>query len=210
MSTIVCSHGFGVRADARGMFTELAAAFPNHTFITFDYNQVTDGGDLITAPLDVQAKLLQSKLDGQDDVILLAHSQGCIITGMVDLTHVRSVILLAPPVVMSMQHVIDKLSKRPGAEINPNGNSKLPRTDGTSTLISQDYLKSINDIDPPSLYRKVAVTRPTIIVRATEDKVLGLTNVNEVNEARLIDLESDHDFQGDARQLLIETLRPLL
>lgn len=207
MATIVFSHGFGVKADARGMFTQIADTFPQHNFVFFDYNKILENGDIEVAPLNVQAQILQEKLNQQnEEVVLIAHSQGSIITGMVELKNVRKVVLLAPPVVMSMQRVVDKLMKKPNAVIDLDGVSKLPRSDGTTTHISKEYIASIGGVNPLELYQSITNTVETVIVRCTDDEVLGLTNVNKVQNAKHIDVKSDHDFSGNARQELIAIL----
>lgn len=208
MATIVFSHGFGVKADARGMFTQIADTFPQHNFVFFDYNKILENGDIEVAPLNVQTQILQEKLNQQnEEVVLIAHSQGSIVTGMVELKNVRKVVLLAPPVVMSMRRVVDKLMNKPNAVIDLDGVSKLPRSDGTTTHISKEYIASIDGVNPLELYQSIANTVETVIVRCTEDEVLGLTNVNEVHSAKHIDVKSDHDFNGDARQELLAILK---
>lgn len=207
MATIVFSHGFGVKSDARGMFTQIADAFPQYNSVLFDYNTILENGDIEVAPLDLQAMILQQKVNEQPgDVIIIAHSQGCIIAGMIDLRNVKKVILLAPPVEMSMQRVIDKLMKKPGAEINLNGTSKLPRSDGTVTHISKEYVQSVSHVSPVDLYASIAQKTNATIVRCVDDEVLGLTNVNEVASAKHIDVSADHDFTGNARTVLLDVL----
>ena len=208
MSTILFSHGFGVKADSNGMFTQIAEAFPEHQFIMFDYNTDLGGGDIKVASLNEQAKKLQQKIDEQaDGLIIIAHSQGCVITGMVDLDTAKKVILLAPPVEMSPERLASKLLNRPGAVIDLDGTSKLPRTDGTTTFIGSDYIQSLTNVDPLSLYRKVANTVNTTIIRSLNDEVLGLTNVNTVANARHFDIEAGHNFTSEARRTLISLLK---
>lgn len=207
MTKIIFSHGFGVKADARGMFTEIAANFPEHLFEMFDYNRILENGDIEVASLREQAKKLQAILDKQKDkVILIAHSQGCITAGLVNPDNVKKVILLAPPEKMSMQRVMDKLMRKPGAEVNLDGMSRLPRSDGTTTLISREYIESVSHVNPMEIYQKLADTVPTIIVRCTNDEVLGLTEVNKINNATHRDLEADHDFTGASRARLLNVL----
>lgn len=76
MATIICSHGFAVRADSMGMFTDVAAAFPEHEFRMFDYYDIAPNGDQIVRSLDEQATLLQQQIDGVPGgkIILLCHS----------------------------------------------------------------------------------------------------------------------------------------
>lgn len=211
MPTIICSHGFGVAADARGMFPEIAEAFPSYDFMMFDYNTYDNDGNTIVAPLDSQAKILQKNIDNSENgSILLCHSQGSIIAGLVDLTRVSKVILVAPPVLMSMERIIEKMTKKPGGEVNLNGFSKLPRSDGTVTLLPSSYLESLKNRDPISVYSKIASKRPTVIIRALDDEVLGLTNVDEVDGAKIFDIQADHNFTGLSRQRLKSILKSVI
>ena len=207
MATIVFSHGFGVKSDARGMFTQIASAFPQHNSVLFDYNTVLENGDIEVAPLDLQAVTLQQYVNEQQgDVIIIAHSQGCIVAGLINLQNVKKVILLAPPVEMSMQRVVDKLMKKPGAEIDLGGISRLPRSDGTVTYISKEYIQSIGHVSPIDLYALIAQKTDTTILRCIDDEVLGLTNVNEVARAKHIDMSANHDFTDSARTDLLDFL----
>lgn len=58
--TVIYSHGFGVRKDDRGLFTDIAAALPNAQHIMFGYNQVDEAtNNLTVAPPDQQAQKLR-------------------------------------------------------------------------------------------------------------------------------------------------------
>ncbi len=209
---IVYSHGFGVKADARGMFTEIATAFPEYESVMFDYNEVLPNDDTIVAPIHEQARKLESIIDRTDanEIVLLCHSQGCIIAGLVDLSKVAKVILLAPPVVASMQHVIQKLSKKPGSAYLENGVSKLARSDGSMTFLPKEYIQSLDGLNPIELYKMVARQKPTAIIRATQDEVLGLTDLSAITAQEVFDIASDHDFTGSSRKALINALKGLL
>ena len=56
---IIFLHGFGVKADARGMSPEIATAFPDYESVMFDYNDVLPNGDTVVASLPKQAEKLQ-------------------------------------------------------------------------------------------------------------------------------------------------------
>lgn len=211
MNTVICSHGFGVKADARGMYPEIARSLPDYNFVMFDYNTFDDEGNTIVASIDQQAKKLQKVIDeSPDDSILLCHSQGSIVAGLVDLAKVKQVILLAPPVQMSMERIINKMMNKEGSVINLDGISKLPRSDGTMTLLPKEYIQSLRGRDPLKIYTAIASQKPTIIVRSLNDQVLGMTNVDEVSSATIIDLGTDHDFTGNGRAVLISTLQSII
>lgn len=207
MATIVFSHGFGTRADARGMFTQIADSFPQHHFVFIDYNKIYDDGNIEVAPLQVQAQKLQQAIDEQsEEVIVIAHSQGCIIAGMIDPSNVKKAILLAPPVEMSMQRVLHKLMNKPGAVIDLDGLSKLPRGDGTTTYLSKEYIESVDTIQPLELYAHLAGATETTLLRCLDDEVLGLTNLEAATKATVIDIAADHDFTGKSRESLLTLL----
>ena len=211
MKKIVFSHGFGVRADARGMFTDIAAAFPEYAPVMFDYNTLAEDGGVVVSPIDKQVKMLEAHVVDIDEAsVLIAHSQGCIVAALAALPRFRNIILLAPPTAMSMRRVIEKMKQRPGAEINLDGMSKYPRSDGTFTYLSKEYIKSLDGIDTAKIYAKLARRQNVTIIRATNDNVLGETNFDNLSGIALIDIAADHDFTGDARSLLVGELRKIL
>jgi hypothetical protein len=192
------------------MYPEIAAAFPDYDFRMFDYTEVKPNGDTVVQSLDEQAKVLQQQIDSADgEIILLCPSQGSIIAGLVDLSRVSKVILLAPPETAAKK-LAEWLHTRPGAKYNPDGVSVLPRTDGSTTYIPKEYLQSIQGKNPMEIYQKIADTKPTIIIRTTEDEAVGMTHVNEIKNAQHIDIATDHNFSGAARQELIDRLQQLL
>lgn len=212
MKTIICSHGFAVRADSMGMFTDIAAAFPDYDVHMFDYYEIRPNGDQVVRPLEEQAKLLQAQIDAVTggDIVLLCHSQGSTVAGLADLTKVSKVILMAPPVKTSKEGMLARLGKRKGSRLEPDGMSAIPRTDGTTMYVPADYLNSLERYDRLTLFQKIANTKPTTIIRATEDEILGLTSVDKIKNARIIDVPSDHNFTGSHRQQLIDTLLVLI
>lgn len=212
MKVIIYSHGFGVKADARGMFTEIAAAFPEYKSIMFDYNKVLPSGDTIVAPMIDQSEKLQRVIDETDaeKIVLLCHSQGCLVAGLANISKISQVILIAPPVIASEQRIIDKLNTRAGSKLNLTGVSKYPRTDGSMSYLPKSYIEGFKNMKPLKLYDAIARQIPTVIVRATEDDKLGLIDLGYVESAKIVDLPADHDFTGTSRQELIDTLKGVL
>lgn len=212
VKTIICSHGFAVRGDSMGMFTAIAAAFPGDDFWMFDYYDIKPNGDQTIPSLDEQAKILQQHINAAPDgeIVLLCHSQGSTVAGLADLSRVSKVIFLAPPVEIDRTSLINRLRHRKGAKLNPFGTSTVPRSDGTMMTIPVEYMDSIEAHDRLTLYQKVADTVPTIIIRATNDEILGLTAVNNVKNAVHIDIDADHNFTGRNRDTLINALQSIL
>ena len=211
MKSIVCSHGFGVDATDRGLFTDIAAAFPDADFRMFDYNTKDAAGNMTVRPLGDQVAQLKTELNKTTGgVTLLCHSQGCIVASMLpDFSKVERMIFLTPPQDFDIERFSRIFGDRPGAVFNRDGASSFPRRDGTTTYIGKDYLDSIESIDVLGLYAKAATARPVTIVRASDDEIAGDTDFTSVG-ATVLTLPSGHDFSGEARTGLIETLKPLI
>lgn len=212
MTRIICSHGFGVKADGKGLFTDLASAFPEFDFVTFDYNLLHDDGNMQVRPLDEQARLLQSHLDEpyEGETVILAHSQGCMTVGMVDLHHTDAAILLAPPQAFSIQNFMQRLMARPDTSLNPTGMSSVSRADGSKLLIPAAYIAQMQASDPMELYANIAASVPTTVVRAGNDETVGPTDFGGISGIRQLDIDADHNFTGTARTGLAILLAPIL
>lgn len=210
--TIICSHGFAMRADSAGMFTDIAAASPEYTFDMFDYYDIAPNGDQTIRSLDDQATILQRHIDAapDGDIILLCHSQGSTVAGLVQLSRVSKVILLAPPIEFSRAGLINRLRHRKGAKLNPYGTSYIPRSNGTMMTIPVEYMDSIEAYDREALYQSIADSAQTTIMRALDDEMLGLTDLSSIKNSTRIDIRADHNFTGQGRTLLIEILREVL
>jgi pimeloyl-ACP methyl ester carboxylesterase len=210
--TIICSHGFAMRADSAGLFTDIEAAFPDYDFKMFDYYDIKPNGDQTIRSLDAQAKILQQQIDDAPDgeIILLCHSQGSTVAGLVSLERVTKVILLAPPIKMSRAGLINRLRHRRGAKLNPYGTSVIPRSDGTVMTIPVEYMDSIEAHDRLELYIALADQKPTTIVRASQDEILGYTDFSIVKNAKIIDIDANHNFTDDSRKLLVETVKTII
>lgn len=142
---VVFSHGFGVRKDGGGggIFTDIAKGLgAEYVPVMFDYNDVSvDEKILHTHPFSDQVRKLNatiSEIRNQDPeavIDLVAHSQGCIVAALANPDGIRKAVLLAPPFVTDIRRSLARYEGKPGAVINLDGESRLPRTDGTVTIV---------------------------------------------------------------------------
>ena len=210
MKQVICSHGFGVDATDRGLFSDIAAGFPELQFTVFDYNEVDAAGNMTVRPLAVQAELLNVQLArATDGVIVLCHSQGCVTAAMANLGKVSQLIFLAPPDTLDIERFVKVFGSREGVTYDPDGVSKVPRRDGTVTSIGKDYLDSIAAVDVQQLFTTAAQKIPMTVIRAAEDEIVGQTAFADV-PATIITLSGSHDFAGAARTELMTQLATLL
>lgn len=216
---ILYSHGFGVKKDDRGLFTDIAGSLDDFQHVLFDYNQIDEDNNTLTVtPLHEQANMLKaqySNLRGKypDAMIdLVCHSQGCVVAGLADLSGVRKTILLAPPTrFLGSEEKLKQMSEREGTVIE-DGVVSYPRRDGSTTIIKQDYWQSRDKItDPIALYNELSKNTETIIVNALNDEVLGETDYSTLSEkVTLIGQEANHDFTGEARANLVKNVRDIV
>lgn len=209
MRTIICSHGFGVGADSRGMFPEIAAALPQFKFVMFDYNTFDMHRNATVVSLQKQAEKLNEQIAGAEQPItLLCHSQGCIVASLAELSAVDKLVFLAPPDELTPERFIRIFAGRKGAVYNPEGVSSIPRSDGTTTYLGKDYMDSVAHTDVQQLFKAVANKKPVTIVRAADDEIVGETRFPAV-PADIITIPGNHNFTA-TRAELIETLGHLL
>lgn len=213
---VLYSHGFGVRKDDRGLFTDIANSIEDAEHIMFDYNEFeTSSNTLTVTPLHRQAEILKSQYDNlrrqnPDAIIdLICHSQGCVVAGLASLDGIRKTILLAPPTrFLGSEEKIKQMSERDGTIIE-DGVVSYPRRDGTTTIIKQDYWQSRDKIsDPVGLFNELAEKSEVTIIKALQDEVLGDTNYSTLStKATLIEQEANHDFTDTGRETLVNTVR---
>jgi len=214
---VIFSHGFGVRQDSRGMFTDIVAALPKHIkTVLFDYGQFDGATNTLTVPpLSVQVEKLREviatarKHHPSATIDLLCHSQGCVVAGLLKPTgeYVRKIILIAPPAKLDTTDM-QRIFARPGAQLDFHGNSRLPRRDGTTTIVPQKYWQDIERLNPVALYNALTDVAAVRAVHANQDEIIGDRDFSKLRpEIKNIYLDANHDFTGAARPSLIHAIQ---
>lgn len=216
---VVFSHGFGVTRDARGMFTELASLIKDeYNIVLFDYSEIGEDGNTTTFPFSEQAKKLREVLKHTREklnpkkVIIVAHSQGCIITGLVSPDNVEKIILVAGPTSAPGENIKKYFQQRPGTEIDESGISKIERSDGTTTFIQSGYWKDAYEVNPEELFLELARKSKVFFVRAKQDQVLTNEDYSGIKDSDIVFIEIDgnHDFEREDRKLWLNKMVELL
>lgn len=216
---VLYSHGFGVKKDDRGLFTDIASSLDNFQHVMFDYNQINEQNNTLTVtPLHEQTETLKSQYDTLRDkypnaiIDLVCHSQGCVVAGLANLRDVRKTILLAPPThFLGSEAKLKQMSEREGTVVE-NGVVSYPRRDGSTTIIKQDYWQSRDKIsDPIALYNQLSQETELTIIEALNDEVLGESDYSALSDKVLhVQQEANHDFTNEARSALLKTIGDVL
>ncbi|MCL2038079.1 hypothetical protein FWG95_03735 [Candidatus Saccharibacteria bacterium] len=215
---IIYSHGFGVKYDDRGLFTDIAAAFSDTEHIMFNYNDIDEANNTMTArPFDKQAQILTEVFEkvrhdnSTATIDLICHSQGCITAALAELD-VRRTIFLTPPMrVFSPDS--DIFIKYP-ATTDEDGTMHWPRRDGTTTIIGPDYWQSSSQLGGGivELYNRLAQLTKLSVIGAGQDEILGPVDYAKIDKnigVALVD-EADHNFKGESRTELIGRIEKII
>mgnify|MGYP000559468572 CR=1 FL=1 len=199
---IVFVHGFGVRKDDRGLFTDIAKVLPDYACHFFDMNDVDEKtGNLFTPPLEEQARRLSEHLRAhytKPDVII-AHSMGCIVSCLLHDISPQKMIFLTPPLKVDLEKFVRSFQERPGSVIDLQGTSLLTRRDGTTTTVPAEFWTSKVRHDPIPTYKTIPTTIPVDFVMADQDEVLGISGAPDLPpHFRIVTLTGDHNFSAPA------------
>lgn len=210
---ILYSHGFWVEKTGRGLFVDISSALSDQHSYLFDYNTIISAGIEVTS-FTHQVNILKTEIDrvtsmnkGQK-VDLICHSQGCIIpTLLPSFDQIRRAIFIAPPRTLSKERVKNTFWSRPGVKFYENGFlQSIPRKDGTTTFVSEEYWKEFIHIDTNVLYEKFMCNVPTFVILAESDEILGMNGWSDLFcpfVTSQITIPGDHNFTGKDREGLI-------
>lgn len=215
---LVFSHGFGVKQDSKGMFTEIANVFPEYTSVMFDY-YIESQENVFTIPsLYDQAKMLQDQVDvirsnnKEADITIICHSQGCVVAGIAKPKGIAHAVLLAPPGTISNHNKAKKyFSQRKNAIVETDGTIQFTRKDGSTSRISADFISDLTSVDPIKAYSQLStITKITVLV-ARQDEMLHPIDFSPItSNAQLIEIDGDHNFTGKYREGLLIEIKSML
>jgi peptide deformylase len=222
---IIFVHGFGVRKDARGIFTDLEKSFQsdvefkNVEFVLTDLNTIREGdNNIYLNPLEKQKEILEkvflenSPKQAQtskeaDDLYIVAHSQGCVVTCLANLPIVTKVFFLAPPSNNDLEKSIQKFKEKTGTAINLEGDSILVRRDGSKTIVPKEYWQGRENLDYLKLYKDFSRRQKVVTIMAKADQVVANDCKEEFEKfGKIIWVKGNHNFDGQ-RDKLAETIK---
>ncbi len=213
---VIFIHGFGVKKDARGIFTDIQKNFSEDEnfkdikFIFTDLNMIHENGDLFLNPLDTQAEIIQKVYDSEkenSEITLICHSQGCVVASLMKLDNVKKIFLLAPPTNNDLQRSIDRMRKRPGTIINLEDESVVVRSDGSKTSIPASYWENRKDLVYLNCYNSFSKNfkKENIkIILANQDEIVANDAVDSLEKiGEVFKIDGDHNFTKTRTELIL-------
>ena len=218
---VVISHGFGVKRDGRGMFTELAERLlDDHLIILFDYVDIDEKGNTTAHPLTEQSDMLQAVLRYVSETLapqelqIVAHSQGCLVVSIANPDNVKRVVLVSPPLnAPNLQRMQETFGAREGTHIIKDGVSTIKRSDGKLTYIPAEFWSDTTGMSPVELYDHLSDRTDVYFIRAKHDHVLpdqDYSAVAGMENITYIELDGNHDFADEARQGWLDLMFKLI
>jgi hypothetical protein len=210
-------HGFGVRWDSRGMFTDIRDILPTSWgSVLFDFYEITENDTYVTTFNDQVTKLkdIYSNILNRfpkSKVHIIAHSMGCIVTAVANLHVKGKVILLAPPENFGAR-LEEYFRSVPGSR-RDGKYLTVPRKDGTITHIPQSFFNSLKPINPEEAIVSFSKANRVSIVQTTNDEVIGKTSYSKLKgnpNIMIRDMAADHNFTGEYREKLITYIKKAL
>jgi hypothetical protein len=213
---VIFSHGFGVRKDDRGLFTAISRALPDAESILFHYNPINDKSNTLTAkPLNEQVQKLRKVINTARAeypgaiIDLVCHSQGCVVPAILKPRGIRKVIMLTPPDEVSEAVLIKQLGSHTQTPIDVTVRTRLPRADGSTTVIHPEYWQSLAGIEPVKLYNRLAKFTTLRIINARNDEVLGPVSFEGIDPGiSFVTLDGGHNFdEEESRKRILYILQ---
>jgi len=213
---IIFSHGFGVKWDSKGMFTDIAEKIDGFDFIFFDYIKSDKSGNTYMRSIEEQILIYKKALDlaqenNYEEINVISHSFGAVVPLKFNSPLINRFIMIAPPTGVNKEEQLRMLKQKPGSVIDLNNYSSIPRSDGTTTYIHYTFYDSIVDLNMFKMMND-NLSKQKSIITAIEDEIVSndYTNSNLDSNIRMINIHGDHNFRNDFRIRLIDTIKALI
>lgn len=212
---VIFSHWFGVRKDSRWFFDDIANKLNEWWIqtIQFDYNEFNEATkELYASSYSEQAVKLQQIIDNtmkkhpHKKIIILWHSQWCIIPSLCELKEDIWVILIAPFFHTEINEVIARHTKDPLNTFDITWVSTRKRTDWSTTIIPSNYRKERFATDPIKLYNTLAIQTECFLIHWLQDEIITFKKLHDLKNINIINIDGNHDFSREFRPKVIEQI----
>jgi len=219
---VIFSHGFGVRRDSRGMFTQLGSVLESDFLVVrFDYDSIDqERKKNFVHPYHVQTIILDkviafiSQTFFHPEINIVAHSQGCFIVGLAQLPHIHRVILNSSPTASPYERVVERLQQRNPTGYKQSGVNVFPRSDGSTTYFDAEFWPEMKAIRPTELYTQLANITDLWFIRALNDEIVTDGQYDALRRnanLHYLEIPGNHNFSDDGdRKNWLVTIKSIL
>lgn len=212
---VIFSPGFGVCEGSPGMalFRDIISILPAGVgYVLFSYCDEDDRMVTVKGTEEDAERLLNvlawvRQRPGVEGVSIVAHSRGCIDAAVADMYPLNSVVMLAPPLWGGFARFY--FTNRPGV-VKRGDDWYVPRSDGTTSIMPERIFDEYDTLRLDDVILNYAERQPLRVIVAGADGVLGQQDFGRLLTAPNIKVVTipgaSHDFEGDARSVLLQKL----
>jgi len=221
-TTIIMVHGLGTdKHETAGQFDYVTQELSDHyRIVRFDFSGFgksegrTEDFDYFKHAEDLKAVLSYTKQTFGGAIYIIAQSMGTFVTALLNPKDVVKTVFMGIPN-SNTEYIIDRLQKRiasrPGAHIDLQGISLIPRSSGEVQKWGSQFWKTLKEFKPVTTVSKFAKNTSLLIIHPKQDEVVGPDFQKEYDTIQNIKVEwinGDHSFKKwEDRLVLIERIK---
>lgn len=195
-ASVVMVHGFGTdKNETAGYFFDLSAALVEDGFrvIRFDLSGYgksegnQENGCYTKHSQDVDVIIDWVKAEYSGKIYIFAQSMGCWVTALASPDGIAKTIMTGIPNANTdivIKRVADRFGSRPGAKLNFDGLSLLPRSTGKIQKIGAKFWDDLKNFNPVESIKGFAKKSQLLIVHWNEDEIIGLDYLAEYDSLK--------------------------
>lgn len=119
---------------------------------------------------------------------------------------VLKVIGISPFFLTDRKAVEERYNSRPGSTTDFNSISRRLHSDGKVTVIPPEYWTERFNTNQYDLYNKLGSKLSLTLIYGNKDGLTQSADLDKISNAKLIELEGDHDFTGEYKVDLYKTV----
>ncbi|MFZ2026049.1 MAG: alpha/beta fold hydrolase [Microgenomates group bacterium] len=220
--TIIMAHGLGVdKHETGGMFDDIAKALgDSYRIVRFDFSGFgksegkTEEFDYHKHAADLDSIIRYVNKIYGGTLYLIAQSMGTFVTSLLNPKGIKKTIFTGIPN-SDTKYITDRLIKRftskPGAYIDLNGISLVPRSSGAIQKFGPQFWKTLAEFSPVPAVAAFAKQTSLLIIHPKQDDVVGPEFQKEYEAIQDVTIEwmdGDHSFKKPQdRLVLIERIK---
>lgn len=210
-ASVVMVHGFGTdKHETAGYFDDVASALVLNHFrvVRFDFSGYGASEGLQRDACyskhieDLNAVISYTSKTFSDPIYIFAQSMGCFVTALTSPTNIVKTVMTGIPNAdpkIIIDRVISRFGSRPGAILNMEGISYLPRSTGKTQEIGPQFWVDISRIKPIETVRNYARQTELLVVSWNNDEIIGKETMDlydTVKELKHLWLNGNHSVNN--------------
>lgn len=173
---VIFVHGFAVRSDSKGLFTDLAGSLEDigTTSVLFYLSDYDRQGNSTFLSLPEQQQRLRQvykrvrELNSEAEISFIAHSMGTgVLSTVLPDFEFKHAIMLAPATDSPGPKIKDSMIKHLGAKVSGHSIS-FKRKNGSTSTFSEDYIESF-DVKFSEIYKQTWPDIPNLKIFIAEE-----------------------------------------